>query len=866
MQVLWSRAAQTRSSCRCCNCLNAATAIARRTTTAASTRRLKVGDLFTACYSTILATAAFADAKVKEDRRKEWDRVIEEAKAGMPTEELEVPGRIHTATMADFFSRRATYSPMAVSDEEGRARTASKPIPAIWNGTSWKASCTTRDMPLEPQLRKLEAHLKQSLEPSPHTFTQTRASSDDSIDGEEEWVEEVDPSLQLGPREPKSRLHLDKMEEMIAKLVARLLLGIRAFSSLRGSEVSGNVDISWQMKDMVERIEALHKGATRLPAYSWPDDQSVQEERRELHRSMTALHKTTLKSFDSDLMLAKMCYNLLISTSPPSITTYNILIDSLTQLGQHDLAQVVVDSFLYDSKYRPSPATIHVILSHYTAKNDQAGFKAMIERMRSVNGDMRIGKRALCLLPIPGVQKWATANKVIHRAGSFIHKVPRTSKIFESLIQGSLRMTSLTSAVRYIRAALREGAPLKSEIIFEVMRACVTEADYRAGKSLLTTILSQWECGAIFPDVAYSKDVRWCIYQLLHLCGIDLSLELKQKLPIKASRDALQSMLRHLRLESVADSIHQFAARLSAVDEVLEVPHFQPISRPLKDRDRNKDEKRGHIVNGEGVEQACNILQTASKIERRRLTLKKRSLARAQFLKLQVIESRLATVAKRIKTYERQLLFILFHRLSWRGQLEYLRALRKNQSKTMAVRLALLLHTGRGERNLKLQPRMPFTQDLEGIDKIVFTIRKVGSKARERERGVLTRRFVWKSPKTKAVRTVKMSPSWARTGNPKKGLARREDTQLMYRITSMAKRKKDTIFSVAPQPGPHCESKPKMSSMISKPSPCSATREIRPSVPSSFSQPLRTPSPHNAPILLPLAPARKQSELGAAAG
>src|SRR4051794_7375173 len=82
MQVLWSRVAQTRSSCHCRSCLNAATTIARRATTAASRRGLKVGDLFTACYSAVLATAAVADARVKDDRRKEWDRLIAEAKGG----------------------------------------------------------------------------------------------------------------------------------------------------------------------------------------------------------------------------------------------------------------------------------------------------------------------------------------------------------------------------------------------------------------------------------------------------------------------------------------------------------------------------------------------------------------------------------------------------------------------------------------------------------------------------------------------------------------------------------------------------------------------------------------------------------------
>src|SRR5450432_2622353 len=81
MQVIWSRVAQT-SSCRCNACLHSATKLARRTTTAASKRQLKASDVFTLCYSAMFATAAVVDAKRKDERRKQWDRAIEEAKAG----------------------------------------------------------------------------------------------------------------------------------------------------------------------------------------------------------------------------------------------------------------------------------------------------------------------------------------------------------------------------------------------------------------------------------------------------------------------------------------------------------------------------------------------------------------------------------------------------------------------------------------------------------------------------------------------------------------------------------------------------------------------------------------------------------------
>src|SRR5579862_2032461 len=87
MQTIWSRAKPTPSSCRCTSCISVAAAIARRATTSATRRRLKVGDTFTAFYSAIFATAALVDAKIKEDRRNGLDRMIQEAREDVRTNE-----------------------------------------------------------------------------------------------------------------------------------------------------------------------------------------------------------------------------------------------------------------------------------------------------------------------------------------------------------------------------------------------------------------------------------------------------------------------------------------------------------------------------------------------------------------------------------------------------------------------------------------------------------------------------------------------------------------------------------------------------------------------------------------------------------
>ena len=80
MQTLWSRSLQVRSTCRCPSCQSPLTAVARRVNTAPVRRGLRSSDLFIFYYSSIIATAAFADAKWKERKREALDNVISAAK------------------------------------------------------------------------------------------------------------------------------------------------------------------------------------------------------------------------------------------------------------------------------------------------------------------------------------------------------------------------------------------------------------------------------------------------------------------------------------------------------------------------------------------------------------------------------------------------------------------------------------------------------------------------------------------------------------------------------------------------------------------------------------------------------------------
>src|SRR6478735_10718358 len=79
MQALWSRAGQAHR-CGCRACETVVSSRGRRVTTAARPRKVTFADIFTACYSSMFATAAIVDAVRKEDRRQELDRQLEETR------------------------------------------------------------------------------------------------------------------------------------------------------------------------------------------------------------------------------------------------------------------------------------------------------------------------------------------------------------------------------------------------------------------------------------------------------------------------------------------------------------------------------------------------------------------------------------------------------------------------------------------------------------------------------------------------------------------------------------------------------------------------------------------------------------------
>lgn len=555
MHVIWSRAAQTRS-------------VARHTTTSASRRRLRIGDLYTACYSTIVGTAVFADARVKEDRRKEWDRLIAEVKG---EETHNTADMVDRPVIGTGMKENASWLPAIPLNGYGTAAGAIIPTASAWGDGYPASQKASRFAALITQSNQLDAHLQRSL--SHITAESEDANSpSDTVDASDigKWVDEEWPGSVLRAREPgRNSIYMKKVEEMIAKLVTQLLRTLKSHSPA----LAEGKTISIQMKEMAAQLEALHSRRCQVPDYSWSRSKDVRKERENLHRSLvTIFQKAESGQCPIYVMVAKICYNLLTTTAPPSIVTYNILVESFTRLQQYELGEVVVQSYFQDSKYKANSATARIFLDHYAARGDAVGFRHIMKRINAVDGyDMRVKRIPIDLLWMKQHRRWLLRSDVnFTHHGKYVHtKLPRNNTIFDAIIQGLLKLEGITSTIHYIQAAMQEGK-LTSAAILHLVRKCVESQDVKSGRLVLYAILGHpsrrgFGTGAIKNVV----DARGALYDLLHLCGIDISsyTSYTDKLidihPRRAR--ALGQLLYHLRtkpIEQVIEGISELTLKL----------------------------------------------------------------------------------------------------------------------------------------------------------------------------------------------------------------------------------------------------------------------------------------------------------------
>lgn len=524
----------------------------------------------------MFATAALVDMKFKDDRRKQWDTAIAEAKSTRNVIQATGSSPANEVVADIVESRRSgpqdLVQYMSLPNLGAHDRNSiNKPTMSKWNEQELTSFSKRQNTTLEAQLKTLSSDIR-------------GASTDEdseAIEEENSLIEIKVGHLDRAPRhytklrdrEPKCVIHRRQMERMVLKLITRFLISQESPSTASVTAPQPRDDIELEAKIMARRVALLEAGTIWYPRYSTLNTSrsiGMTEECRSLNKSIAAvLAKETPVRANIDSAVASICYNLLISSEPPSIETYNIMLVHFTRLQQHHLSQAVVDSFFQDSRFRPTSRTIAAFLDHYAAKEDRAGFQSIVQRMRGTSGNMRVRTRRLSALDDPIVQSWMQEVKVIHRNGVLIAKVQRDMKIFNSLILGSLRLVGGRRAAMYVKAALREGCHITSDLFIRVAQVCLSEENKRAAATLLSAIISQWhKCRGAWKLEA-NQESRGIILQLMDLCGIELSINGSHYLRGDLSKvdfQVFKSWLRLVNLEELQECISRSAKSILGLE------------------------------------------------------------------------------------------------------------------------------------------------------------------------------------------------------------------------------------------------------------------------------------------------------------
>lgn len=739
MQALWSRAGQIRS-CRCSSCLHDATTLARRTTTAASKRRLRVSDVFTAFYSSVFATAALADARVKENRRRQWDTAIAEVRGTTPQLDQESLFQTQTEETAEASNIESPWAPF---DQSGRTvRTAT--FTPRWDG-SREFGAPGTDFAI--RLSKLGSEIDQS-----HAESVDKNAQEFGDVLMNEGLEEDDGGLP--DYAPDKSEHLVASARSITIMVEKFILKI--VDSIQ-QRVSGSTQRKLQpeLKDMILRIQKLRGGFTTLPAYEWRGYEAVYQGRGELHQLLQKLcdDATPQDASSIELMLAKICINLLVSTAPPSVTLYNLLLRELTRLRQHDLAQIVVDSFFYDPVYkvhRPNRITIELLFTHFEIQRDAHGWRNILERIRHATlhpaHTLLTRRRHIDEMGTKDHQEWAANNILIRRKNFLIHRSPRDVKIYDALIRGAILFNPSSNAIRYIRQSLRESQVVYTETLCSVIERCLEEKDVRRCMRLLRNIVQHlWNPNTESSAFTFTRGLRYYLYQLLHICGLRTTLEPPENV-LGYVAQMVQTLLRQMHRAAVEDAVVEGEDYIETLEAHLEANRYQhmvisdygemaagstqdshQLSTLSEDRSESADLQIGwpeEVNSYECSGEKQSLTWLSKRVERavwkRRVNERTGRLRRLEFL-----DAELSIVSRRLAAIEMKLIPVAFHAVHRHTQLMYLRRMPKPWSAYCHVgRLAdLVALLRRHDKFARLNAALGFVKtELNNVENKLFKL------------------------------------------------------------------------------------------------------------------------------------------------
>lgn len=576
MQQIWSQALRGHICCNCrrsmhrsfhSNALNVhLRPVARRSTTSARSigarngrRKIGASEVFTAFYTSIMATAALADASHKDRRRKDLDQRIIEARKDLArvlressladcnialnTEGLGLllqKGDDMSGTSINMTSHRTMVEGLEsicislrqLMRHESRAKLQDSHLSWLHMQFGLRRRWWTQRPAANTGLDDIEA----ALHAEEHALTDCT----DCTAGNRQQ-EEVKEGNQ---REPQTLLQFSKMAEATNRLVDELLVEANRL---------GHPDSIAAQKAAMESLDSPWTAIRMLrsdgyPMYRHPElaPEGTLEARLAANTAMrqifqdweyTKAYGPLPTSFLSGrrqpeenwyqkrikFWVAKLCYNLLVSTAPPGVHNYNALVLGFTRVGEHSLAELVVNSFLYQSRLLPTRQTLVCLLQHYRARGDLVGFYRVIRRLVAVDArGAKIRRRTLADLRLrPHLRGWAKTHDVAVTDGYVVQRANIDAPLFNAILTGLLSLGQVRHAALAFANFLNDCCGIDPEVLNRVANCVLDAVDVPAARALLQGLVENASLVTpmLLSETRYARKLSFKIRLLLSVAS-----------------------------------------------------------------------------------------------------------------------------------------------------------------------------------------------------------------------------------------------------------------------------------------------------------------------------------------------------------
>ncbi|KAJ9165089.1 hypothetical protein NKR19_g767 [Coniochaeta hoffmannii] len=478
-----------------------------------------------------MATAAVADAASKDQRRKELDSKIDDARDKL-AKLLEVAPAYEPKRTRDgpYVLHNANQTPLGIYDA----------LTSICVMPSRLLKEASRRGNRVAYLRSLRKELGLKEEREWWKTPPSRLGETDDMVAQEETVGHA-----FQHREPVNATQFSKQRERINNLVDQLL--VETYRRPDGTPSAPDLlESAWNNIRMLR--------SSGYPNYQHPslDPAAAAEARRDLSAVTRNIfrdwktykdHLISISPYGRvddrhlakyirrrEYFVGKICHNLLIARFAPGIHNYNTLISGFKTVGESRFGQAVVDSFL-NSRMKPTPMTLVAVFQHYN-QGDIIGVYNMIRRITGDDpkGLLLRSKPVTDVKDDPTLFSWAqTADAAVGHG--FVTERPVLSEVVvEALLDRLIDFRMVRHAVTVLGACLRERWAISADYVRRAIGLCVAQVDRIAAVELLRILLRDGEQFSRIIAASISGQhgggLLHFVHRLVQICDISADRDL----------------------------------------------------------------------------------------------------------------------------------------------------------------------------------------------------------------------------------------------------------------------------------------------------------------------------------------------------